>query len=190
MLVNLKTVLDMAEKGNFCIPAFNVYNMETVIGVLHAAEEMRAPIIMQVYPRLLNEEVGYYLCPAIVAAARLKYAPFILFTLWYISEAVQEKAAVETMFITRPIIPVSLTVTSSSKDTTRLIISAYTGPSIKPPIVITTSFASYCKKPCTAGMILLTNISTYAIAESMARVVSFFVFIIDSPFFGVKKIPR
>lgn len=69
MLVNLKTILAMAEEGNFCIPAFNVYNMESVIGVLHAAEEERAPIIMQVYPRLMKEETGYFLSPAILAAA-------------------------------------------------------------------------------------------------------------------------
>ena len=75
MLVNLQYVLDLAEKGNFAIPAFNVYNTETVMGVVKAAEELRAPIIMQVYPRLLNEEVGYYLCPAIVAAARKATVP-------------------------------------------------------------------------------------------------------------------
>ena len=39
MLVNLKYVLDLAEKGGFCVPAFNVYNMETVIGIFEAAEE-------------------------------------------------------------------------------------------------------------------------------------------------------
>lgn len=59
----------MAEKGNYCIPAFNVYNTETVMGVIAAAEEKKAPVIIQVYPRLLNEEVGFYLCPAVVAAA-------------------------------------------------------------------------------------------------------------------------
>lgn len=75
MLVSLKTVIDLAEKGNFAIPAFNVYNIETVMGVAKAAEELRAPIIIQVYPRLLNEEVGYYLCPAIVAAARKATVP-------------------------------------------------------------------------------------------------------------------
>lgn len=69
MLVNLKTILAMAEEGAYCIPAFNVYNMETVIGVLHAAEEERAPIIMQVYPRLMKEEAGYFLSPSILAAA-------------------------------------------------------------------------------------------------------------------------
>lgn len=69
MLVNLKTILTMAEEGGYCVPAFNVYNMETVIGVLHAAEEERAPIIMQVYPRLMKEETGYFLSPSILAAA-------------------------------------------------------------------------------------------------------------------------
>ena len=75
MLVNLKTVLGMAEKGNYCIPAFNVYNMESVIGVLHAAEEERAPVIMQVYPRLMKEETGYFLSPIILAAAARATVP-------------------------------------------------------------------------------------------------------------------
>ncbi len=75
MLVSLKEVINLAEKGNFAIPAFNVYNTETIMGVIKAAEEERAPIIIQVYPRLLNEEVGYYLCPAIVAAARKATVP-------------------------------------------------------------------------------------------------------------------
>ncbi len=75
MLVNLKTVLDMAEKGGYCIPAFNVYNMESAMGVVKAAEEMNAPIIMQVYPRLMKEETGYYLAPVILAAAKRATVP-------------------------------------------------------------------------------------------------------------------
>lgn len=75
MLVNLQTVLKMAEDGNYCIPAFNVYNMETVIGVLHAAEETKAPIIMQIYPRLMKEETGYFLSPAVLAAAARASVP-------------------------------------------------------------------------------------------------------------------
>ena len=75
MLVNLKEILDLAEKGNFAIPAFNVYNTETIMGVIRAAEELRAPVIMQVYPRLLNEEVGYYICPAVIAAAKKATVP-------------------------------------------------------------------------------------------------------------------
>jgi len=75
MLVSLKQIIDMAENGGYAIPAFNVYNTETVMGVIKAAEEEKAPVIIQVYPRLLNEEVGYYLCPAIIAAARKATVP-------------------------------------------------------------------------------------------------------------------
>ena len=70
MLVTLQEIIGMAEKGNYCIPAFNVYTTETVMGVFDAAEEAKAPVIMHVYPRLFNEYVGYYLAPAILAAAK------------------------------------------------------------------------------------------------------------------------
>ena len=75
MLINLKEIIALAEEGNFAIPAFNVYNTESIMGVIKAAEEAKAPVIIQVYPRLLNEEVGFYLCPAIVAAARRASVP-------------------------------------------------------------------------------------------------------------------
>ena len=75
MLVNLKQIISMAEAGGYCIPAFNVYNIETVMGVIKAAEEQRAPVILQVYPRLINEEVGYYLAPSILAAAKKAEVP-------------------------------------------------------------------------------------------------------------------
>ena len=75
MLVNLQTIIGMAENGNFCVPAFNVYNLESVMGVIKAAEEEKAPVILQIYPRLINEEVGYYLCPSIIAAAHKASVP-------------------------------------------------------------------------------------------------------------------
>ncbi|MBE6595012.1 MAG: class II fructose-bisphosphate aldolase [Ruminococcaceae bacterium] len=75
MLVNLQTIIGMAEQGKYCIPAFNVYNTETIMGVLDAAEEAKAPVILQLYPRLFNEEVGFYLCPSIVAAAQRASVP-------------------------------------------------------------------------------------------------------------------
>ena len=75
MLVNLQTIIGMAEKGGYCIPAFNVYNTETVMGVIAAAEEAKAPVIIQIYPRLIKEEVGFYVCPAVVAAARRASVP-------------------------------------------------------------------------------------------------------------------
>ena len=75
MLVNFKTIIDMAEKGGFAIPAFNVYNMETVMGVLDAANESKSPIIMQVYPRLFKEKAGYFVSPMVVAAANQASVP-------------------------------------------------------------------------------------------------------------------
>lgn len=75
MLVSLKEIIDLAEKGNFAVPAFNVYNIETVMGVLKAAEELRAPVIIQLYPRLVNEEVGYFIAPAVLAGAKKASVP-------------------------------------------------------------------------------------------------------------------
>ena len=75
MLVTLQEIIAMAEAGNYCIPAFNVYNVETVMGVVKAAEEAKAPVIIQIYPRLINEEVGYYLAPVVLAAAKKASVP-------------------------------------------------------------------------------------------------------------------
>ena len=38
MQYNFKEILDLAEKGGFAIPAFNVYNLETLMVVTQAAE--------------------------------------------------------------------------------------------------------------------------------------------------------
>ena len=78
MLVTLQEIIAMAEEGNYCIPAFNVYNIETVMGVIDAAEELKAPVIMQLYPRLVNEQVGYYIAPVVLAAAQKAKVPVCL----------------------------------------------------------------------------------------------------------------
>lgn len=75
MLVNLKGVLDIAEKGSFAVPAFNVYNMETVMGVIEAAEECNAPVIIQSYSRLFTNKEAYYLAPIVLAAAKKSRVP-------------------------------------------------------------------------------------------------------------------
>ena len=56
MLVNLKYVLDLAEKGGFCIPAFNVYNMESAMGVIKAAEELYSSLEPIRYTAMANHE--------------------------------------------------------------------------------------------------------------------------------------
>ena len=42
MLVTLQEIVAMAEQGNYCVPAFNFYNTETVMGIIEAAEELKA----------------------------------------------------------------------------------------------------------------------------------------------------
>ena len=75
MLVTLKEILDIAEKKEFAIPAFNVYNMETVMGIIAAAEEAKAPVILQAYSRLFHNEEGYFLAPIVLAAAKQARVP-------------------------------------------------------------------------------------------------------------------
>jgi tagatose 1,6-diphosphate aldolase GatY/KbaY len=43
--------------------------------VIEAAEEQRAPVILQIYPRLINEQVGFFVAPAVVAAAHRASVP-------------------------------------------------------------------------------------------------------------------
>lgn len=50
MLVNMKTLLAVANDHNFAIPAFNTPTGMIMRGVLEASEEARAPVIIEVHP--------------------------------------------------------------------------------------------------------------------------------------------
>lgn len=78
MLYNLEQILDLAEKGGYAVPAFNVYNMETVKGVIQAAEEAHSPVIMQMYSRLVTSGVSDLLAPIVLEAARRASVPVCL----------------------------------------------------------------------------------------------------------------
>ena len=75
MLVNFQTILRDADEKNYAVPAFNVYNMETVMGVIQAAEEQRAPVIIQFYSRLATTGFVDYLAPIILKAAEKATVP-------------------------------------------------------------------------------------------------------------------
>lgn len=75
MLIGLKEILSLAQNGGYAIPAFNVYNMETVMGIIRAAQEAHAPVILQCYSRLFTGEEGYYTAPIILAAAKRADVP-------------------------------------------------------------------------------------------------------------------
>ena len=75
MLVNLKEILNAAKQGGYAVPAFNVYNMETVMGVIYAAERMHAPVIIQSYSRLFKEDTSFFIAPVVLAAANRAKVP-------------------------------------------------------------------------------------------------------------------
>lgn len=70
MLVNMKNLLADAEKGNYAVGSFSVANMEMVLGVIRAAEELRAPIILQIAEVRLKQSPLNIIGPLMVAAAK------------------------------------------------------------------------------------------------------------------------
>lgn len=48
MLVHIKDIVKEAEKGGYAIGAFNVHNLETILGVAQAAMKAKSPAIIQV----------------------------------------------------------------------------------------------------------------------------------------------
>ena len=69
MIVGNKVLLCEAKKGGYAVPAFNVDNLESVIGVLRAAENTGRPVIIQTIPRTLK----YGGIPAYSALVRALY---------------------------------------------------------------------------------------------------------------------
>lgn len=69
MLVNMRDLLEDAEKGNYAVGSFSVANMEMVLGVLKAAEELNAPVILQIAEVRLKQSPLEIIGPLMVAAA-------------------------------------------------------------------------------------------------------------------------
>lgn len=67
MLVNLRDVLMPAKKNRYAVGLFNAVNLEMARGIIEAAEEMNAPVIMGTAEVLLPygplEELSYFLIP-------------------------------------------------------------------------------------------------------------------------------
>ena len=94
MLVNMKELLADAEKGNYAVGSFSVANMEMVLGVIKAAEELKAPIILQIAEVRLKQSPLNIIGPLMVAAAKGASVPVAVHfdhgkTLEKISEALE-----------------------------------------------------------------------------------------------------
>lgn len=75
MLVNMRELLEYAEIGNYAVGSFSVANMEMVLGVLKAAEELNAPVILQIAEVRLKQSPLEIIGPLMVAAAENASTP-------------------------------------------------------------------------------------------------------------------
>ena len=70
-LVTTKQMLLDAQKGNYAVGAFNVENMEMVMAVMEAAQEMNSPVIMQTTPSTVKYAgLDFFLANVKAAAER------------------------------------------------------------------------------------------------------------------------
>ena len=74
-LVNMKTLLSLAEKGGYAVGSFSVANMECILGVIRAAEDCRSPVIMQIAEVRLPYTPLNLIGPMMLAAAREAKVP-------------------------------------------------------------------------------------------------------------------
>ena len=71
-LVTTTSMLKKAQDEGYAVGAFNVENMEMVIAVIEAAEELNSPVILQTTPSTVKYAgLDYYLANAKVAAERV-----------------------------------------------------------------------------------------------------------------------
>lgn len=66
----MKTLLEKAEKENMAVGAFSVGNMEMVMGAVAAAEELNAPIILQIAECRLKNSPLELMGPMMLSAAK------------------------------------------------------------------------------------------------------------------------
>lgn len=69
MLVNMRDLLNDAIDGDYAVGSFSVANMEMVLGVLQAAKELNAPVILQIAEVRLKQSPLEVIGPLMVAAA-------------------------------------------------------------------------------------------------------------------------
>lgn len=77
-LVNPMKMIEDAQKGGYAIAAFNVYNLETIQGVVEAAWEEGSPLIIQTTPGSLKHAGIPYVAACVRTAAELYDIPICL----------------------------------------------------------------------------------------------------------------
>lgn len=58
MITSVKEILQKAQEGKYAVGAFNTINLETTRGILDAAKEMRAPVVIQITEKTMEYAGG------------------------------------------------------------------------------------------------------------------------------------
>jgi fructose-bisphosphate aldolase class II len=74
MLMNMKTLLAVANKNNFAVPAFNISDYSMLNGIFEACEEKKAPVIIAIHPDELKH-IGTEVVKAIIEKANKANSP-------------------------------------------------------------------------------------------------------------------
>ncbi|MEG1754006.1 MAG: class II fructose-bisphosphate aldolase, partial [Christensenella sp.] len=77
-LVTTKEMFEKAYNGGYAIGAFNVNNMEIIQGITEAAQELNAPLILQVSKGARNYANPVYLTKLVEAALETTGLPICL----------------------------------------------------------------------------------------------------------------
>lgn len=78
MLVNLNDVLKDAQKGGYAVGLFNTTDSDMLEGVIAAAEELRAPVIIGTAEVLLPYGELKLIAPSVIAAAKRATVPVVV----------------------------------------------------------------------------------------------------------------
>lgn len=78
MLVSAKEILDHANKNNYAVGGFNISNMEVLQAVIAAAEQEKAPVLIQASQGALKYAGIDYLAAMVHLAARKTFVPVAL----------------------------------------------------------------------------------------------------------------
>ena len=74
MLINGIDLLDVANKNNFAVPAFNISDYAMMNGLFEISEEKDSPLIVAIHPDELSH-IGADMLPAIIARAHRSTVP-------------------------------------------------------------------------------------------------------------------
>lgn len=77
MLVNMRELLGVAERGHFAVPAFNISNYAMFNGIIDISEQKSAPVIIEIHPNELKH-IGTDVVAGMVRRAESSTVPVVI----------------------------------------------------------------------------------------------------------------